>query len=81
LHRDEHPSQEDIDRFSDETGFCPHCGEEIWDDATQCHACDTWIETGTVHDNPTTLFFKKKCSILIIIIILIAFFWGVTNYF
>ncbi len=78
---DEHPSQDDLNRFSDERGYCPHCGEEIWDDASQCHACDSWLESGTVHENPTILQFKKKFTILVILLVLIAFFWGVIIYF
>jgi len=36
----EGPSEEDLERFSrEDTGYCPECGEEVWDDAPQCKAC------------------------------------------
>jgi len=78
---DEGPSQEDIDQFStDETGFCPHCGDEIWDDASQCTACGMWLQTGAVHQDKTTRAFKKKFIAIIVLFILLGFFWGVTRY-
>ena len=42
--RDEGPSQEDIDRFEHETGFCPDCGSEVWDEAYACPECGEVIE-------------------------------------
>ncbi|MBT4531160.1 MAG: hypothetical protein HOC27_08135 [Phycisphaerae bacterium] len=82
MYQDEGPSQEDIERFStNETGFCPHCNEEIWDDASQCPECDYWLKDGTVHQNIEVRAFKKKFFILIIITLLICFFWGVTRFF
>jgi predicted RNA-binding Zn-ribbon protein involved in translation (DUF1610 family) len=38
----------DVDEVSedadDETVIpCPHCGEEVFDDAEQCPACGTWL--------------------------------------
>ena len=34
------PSQEDIDRFADNTtDYCPACGEEVLDDSPKCKSC------------------------------------------
>ena len=74
---DENPSQEDIERFSThETGYCPHCGDEIWDDATQCPSCNTWIQHNISHRDPTTNDFRKRTIVVIVIVVLIAFLYG-----
>ena len=41
---DDDPSDEDLDRFSGQTGYCPDCGEEIWDEAWQCPHCGAVVE-------------------------------------
>lgn len=41
---DEDPTDEDVDRFSAQTGFCPDCGKEIWDEAWQCPHCGSVVE-------------------------------------
>jgi uncharacterized membrane protein YvbJ len=70
----EGPSQEDIERFSsDESGYCPRCGEEIWDDVSKCPACGEWIQGNTSHRTPMENEFRKKMIILIIALALGAF--------
>jgi uncharacterized membrane protein YvbJ len=72
--RNEEPSQNDIERFSEEeTGYCPHCGEEVWDDVTQCPSCGTWLSDGTSHRNPIENEFRKKMIILIVLLALVSF--------
>jgi len=39
-------------RFSSEKGFCPECGEEIYDAADICPKCFSWID-GTTHHRRT----------------------------
>lgn len=74
---DEGPSQEDIERFSEsETGYCPHCGNEIWDNASQCPSCNSWLSEGTSLRDPASNSFQKRFIILIVIIVLTAFLWG-----
>ena len=79
---DESPREEDIERFSsDETGFCPTCGMEVWDDSEQCPSCGAWMRDGTSHCDPVAHEFRKKMIILITIVILIGFFYGVLGLF
>jgi len=47
---DELPSSEDMDQFSHETGYCPECGEEIWDEAYACPNCDSVVEGNVLRD-------------------------------
>ncbi|MAI67728.1 MAG: hypothetical protein CMJ26_07630 [Phycisphaerae bacterium] len=70
----EGPSEEDIERFSsDDTGYCPHCGEEIWDDVTQCPACGSWIQGSASHRTLLENDLRKRMIILIIALALGAF--------
>jgi predicted amidophosphoribosyltransferase len=79
---DEGPSQEDIDRFShNETGYCPNCSEEIWDDTNKCPSCGAWLTEGALHQTPTTRAFNKKFLIIIVMVILLGFFWGLKRFF
>ncbi|MDP6541907.1 MAG: zinc ribbon domain-containing protein [Phycisphaerales bacterium] len=79
---DEGPSQEDIERFSrNETGFCPNCGEEVWDDSTQCNSCGFWLQEGTSSRHPVNDIFRKQSFAIIGVIVIIAFFWGLWRFF
>ena len=71
--KDEHPSQEDVERFSDETAYCPFCGAEIWDDASTCVSCGELLSSGTSSKDPTATEVSRKMVVLITIIIIIAF--------
>ena len=51
---DEDPSDEDVDRFGDDSGFCPDCGREVWDEAWQCPHCGAVIEGRILRDPPNT---------------------------
>ncbi|MDP7006321.1 MAG: hypothetical protein QF718_08950 [Phycisphaerales bacterium] len=79
---DQEPSEEDIERFSaSETGYCPECGTEIWDDITQCSSCGTWLEHGVSHRDSVSNDFRKKSYLIIVAIILIAFSYGLLRFF
>lgn len=78
----EDPSQEDIDRFSrSEVGYCPQCGEEVWDDAPQCNACGFWLQEGPLSRHPAEATFRKQSFAIIGVIVLLAFFWGLWRFF
>ncbi|MBT5137204.1 MAG: zinc ribbon domain-containing protein [Phycisphaerae bacterium] len=82
MYNDQGPSEDDIDRFSqDETGYCPHCNEEIWDDAAKCPACGNWLHDGTRHEDQAVRYFKNKFVVCIVIALLLGFFWSVTRLF
>ena len=70
---DDYPSQEDVEKFSDETAFCPHCGVEIWDDSTECQACGNWLTEGTSSKDPIATEITKKMVVVIVAVILVAF--------
>lgn len=78
----EGPSEEDVERFSrEDTGYCPDCGEEVWDDAPQCKACGSWMDTGASSRHPIDADFRKQSFAIIGVIVLIAFFWGLWRFF
>jgi DNA-directed RNA polymerase subunit RPC12/RpoP len=78
----EGPSQEDIERFSDrETGYCPHCGSEIWDDVIQCPSCNSWLKEGTSHRDPVSGDFRKRFIVIVVVVVLIGFLWGFRRFF
>jgi len=57
----EGPSEEDLERFSrEDTGYCPECGEEVWDDAPQCKACGEWLYDGASSRHPVDDAFRKQ---------------------
>lgn len=69
---DEDPSPEDVDRFGGETGFCPDCGEEIWDQAAACPACGSILgETASRH--PLAGRARRLWIVIVAVIVLIAF--------
>lgn len=47
--RDELPSDEDLERFSDVTTTCPHCGATLYDDAEVCYQCGQAISGRARH--------------------------------
>ncbi len=74
--RNEEPSTEDITRFGDEgsqVGWCPECGEEVWDEAESCQACGEWIAGKILRRPPAAQAFQRRLMILITVVTLIAF--------
>ena len=78
--KDERPSTEDTERFSAiETGYCPHCGDEIWDDVAKCPSCGAWLEQGSSHRTLVSNEFRKKSIIIIVVVVLFAFLYGLLS--
>lgn len=76
---DEGPSSEDIERFSAETGHCPFCGAEIWDQADVCPKCRNYIGGDTLSRHPVETWWRKKWGVLVILAVLLgllAFLWA-----
>ncbi|MBC8201574.1 MAG: hypothetical protein H8E86_05950 [Planctomycetes bacterium] len=79
---DEGPSVEDIERFSShETGYCPRCGEEVWDDISKCPSCGIWMQQGASHRIPESSAFRKKCIVFIVVLLLVGFIYSVLRLF
>ena len=70
---DEGPSPEDIDRFGGDTGYCPACGAEVWDQAPQCPSCGHWIEGKVGSRPPMEAWMRSRTMLFVVIIVIIAF--------
>jgi uncharacterized membrane protein YvbJ len=70
---DEGPSPEDLERFGDDaTGYCPACGEEIWDDVEQCPKCHAYIG-GASSRRPDEAAARRKIYAIIAVVTIIGF--------
>lgn len=74
---DQGPSAEDIERFNRDHGYCPKCGEEIWDQAEFCPACGEHLAGDVSSRPPIEREFRARWFILIAIIILIFFLFRI----
>jgi uncharacterized membrane protein YvbJ len=72
---DEGPSPEDIARFGgdDRTGYCPHCGSEVWDDAERCPKCGQWITGGARSRPPLEEYARRRMFIIVTVLTLMGF--------
>ena len=70
---DEDPTPEDLQRFSAETGFCPDCGEEVWDQAGQCPSCGTLLAGQTATRRPVEGRLRRRWIAVVAVIVLVAF--------
>lgn len=65
---DELPSEEDIERFGDQTRTCPECKKEVFDDAAVCYHCGHAFERTTAGSTRS-----PKWVIATVVVILAAF--------
>lgn len=65
---DELPSEEDIERFGDQTRTCPECKKEVFDDAAVCYHCGHAFERTTAGSTPS-----PKWVVATVVIIIAAF--------
>jgi hypothetical protein len=70
---DEGPSEEDLDRLSDETGYCPACGAEIWDEAPVCPKCRSVVSGGTLRRPPREDWFQRRFLAVVALLVVLAF--------
>lgn len=70
--QDEGPSAEDIERFSDETGYCPSCGAEVWDGAPACPSCGEMLDRVLTRP-PAVHAFETRWRRAIIVLVLLGF--------
>ena len=70
---DEDPTPQDIERFSGETGFCPDCGAEVWDQAGRCPSCGTILAGVTATRHPVAGNMRRRWIAMIAVIVLVGF--------
>ena len=72
--RDEDPSDDDLDRFAGEIGYCQDCGAEIWDEAWQCPHCHAVVEGRVARDRPDPVgsSVARRSVIALVVIIVIV---------
>jgi hypothetical protein len=71
--RDEDPSPDDLERFGNDTGYCPDCGAEIWDQAEFCPACGGHIGGRTLGRPPLEAWMQRRWLIVVALAALVAF--------
>ena len=72
--RDEGPLPEDIDRFDHETGFCPECGSEVWDEAYACPECGEMIEgrIARIQPDPDGSRIGLRTSVVLVLVLVLV---------
>lgn len=70
---DEDPSPQDIERFAGDTGFCPDCGAEVWDQAPACPSCGSMLAGGTATHHPVEGGLRRRWIVVVAVIVLLAF--------
>jgi hypothetical protein len=73
--RDEGPSDEDLARFGDETGFCPDCGARVWDQADVCPVCFAYIGGETSRRPRAVSAHRRIVVTLVVIALLLSALW------
>lgn len=71
--RDDGPSSEDLDRFGDDTAFCPDCGAEIWDQAEICPKCHAYIAGNTSSRPPIERGLQQRWMTIVVVLVLLGF--------
>jgi len=67
---DEGPSDADLARFGDDqTGYCPECGAEIWDDVSSCPSCGAWIQGDTRSRTPEEREARARFTRLLVVLL------------
>ena len=69
--RDEDPSPEDLDRFSEGEAYCPNCGAQVWDDVEVCPSCGEYIGGRTMRRSPVEQEFRQRWIVLVIVVLVV----------
>lgn len=72
---DEGPSQEDIERFGDQTRVCPECRKDVFDDSAVCYHCGYAFERTSAGSGKS-----KAWVIAVAVLILITFIAGALRF-
>jgi hypothetical protein len=78
LREQEGPSADDLARFSDEYGYCPECGEEVWDVVEFCPSCRATIggRVKSEFRTPRQQQMEQRWIIVLILILVFGFAGG-----
>lgn len=63
---DEGPSQEDIERFGDQTRTCPECRKEVFDDSAVCYHCGHAFENTTAGSGKGKVWIIAVATLIVI---------------
>lgn len=70
---DEGPSADDLERFSEDTAYCPECGAEISDLSEFCPQCGAAVSGRLGSRPPTEAWFRQRWKQFVVILVLIGF--------
>lgn len=75
---DEGPSQEDIERFGDDTARCPACGAEVWHDAGVCPEClEPMVDGPSARTGAAWWRQRRFIAVIVVIMILLLLLWAI----
>jgi hypothetical protein len=71
---DEGPSDEDLDRFGEDSPVadarCPDCGADVWSEADVCPKCYAFLDGDA--PRPTRGFFARRWRTLVVVLLIVA---------
>lgn len=68
------PDENEGDDLPEEqTGYCPECGAEVWDQADICPKCFSVITGGVLHRPPMERWWRGRWKVIVVVAVLVAF--------
>jgi len=55
-----------------QTGYCPECGAEVWDQVEVCPKCRAIIGGDVLHRPPVERWWRQRWRAIVVVAILIA---------
>jgi hypothetical protein len=55
-----------------DTGYCPECGAEVWDQVEVCPKCSSIIGGDVLHRPPVERWWRQRWRAIVVVAILIA---------
>lgn len=69
---DEGPSAADLDRFGGDTGYCPACGAEVYDQAEFCPECGEHLGGAVKSRPPMEDWFRQRWIALVVVLVVLG---------
>ena len=66
-------TDEDLERFGGDTMACPHCGDEVYDEAPYCPACGEPLDESLGARPPAAQEHQRRLTAAIAILLAVAF--------